>query len=342
MKRLTSILTMTAGLFAATLTNQIYAKETIAIGDLSWDASHAIGHILKAVIETKLGADAKVVPGKKGDMFDGMDKGDGSFDVIADLWMPNNAERWAKFVAPGSAETVLVNDQPYLGSDGIYIPGYMQDKYKIKHIKQLADPKIAKFFNLDNSGKRFFWPGAPDWNSTNVELVRAKSYGYNKNFKPTIIPDPKMREEVAKLYAEQKPFVIFFWEPEGLFKKYDLRKLKQSPFNGYAMENKKDDPQYNPDGCYNMHHPTESPDWLSLSKVTCANPSTTIYVAYSKSLVKRAPNVARFLKQVNFDTNTLNQWILEVSNKEDPEKVAKKWIAENPKIVNGWLRGITK
>ena len=133
---------------------------------------------------------------------------------------------------------------------------------------------------------------------------------------------------------------MYFWEPEGLFKKYDLRKLKQPPFNGYAMDSKKEDPMYKEDGCYKMYHPTEGADWLEKSKVTCANPTTTIYVGYSKSLTKRVPKVAQFLKQVNFEVNTLNDWIVKISDKEDPYEVAKKWIAANPKVVSGWLRGI--
>jgi ABC-type proline/glycine betaine transport system substrate-binding protein len=56
--------------------------------------------------------------------------------------------------------------------------------------------------------------------------------------------------------------------------------------------------------------------------------------------VKRAPKVAQFLKQVNFDIPTLNDWILKVGDKEDPYEVAKKWVAANSKVVNGWLAGI--
>jgi polar amino acid transport system substrate-binding protein len=64
-----------------------------------------------------------------------------------------------------------------------------------------------------------------------------------------------------------------------------------------------------------MYQPSERSDWLEKSNVTCANLTTTIYVGYSKSLATRAPTVAQFLKQVNFDVETLYDWILKISER---------------------------
>ena len=324
---------------AATLSGPVAAKETIVIGDVNWEASHVVSNVLKAVIESRLDADVKIVPADQAAIFASMDKGDGSIDVHPELWMPNQSDRWAKFIAPGSRETVLVN-KPYIGSEGLYIPGYIQDKYGIKSVTQLADPKVAALFDMDGSGKGSFWPGAPGWNVTNVELVRAKSFGYDKHFKSFIVSDAVMRAELQKAFATNKAFVLYFWEPEGLFRKFDLRKLEQPPFDGYAMDSKKGDPEYKPDGCYKMIQPQEAPDWLEKSKVTCGSPSTRVYVAYSKSLTKRAPKVAQFLSQVRFNIPTMNDWIAKVSNKRDPAEVAKQWVDANPKVIDEWLQGI--
>ena len=333
--------TFTAALMAASFAGVASAKETVVIGDVSWEASHAISNVLKVIIESKLDADVKIIPLDQAALFAAMDKGDGSADVHPDMWMPHQSEKWAKFIAAGSKESILVNEKPYIGGDGVYIPGFIQDKYGIKKIEQLADPKIAAIFDRDGTGKGAYWPGEGGWNVTNTEQVRAKSFGYDKTFKPFIVSDNAMKAELAKVFAtKKKPFVLYYWEPEGLFKKFDLRKLEQPAFNGYSSDNKKGDPQYKADGCYKMYQPNEAADWMEKSSVKCSNPPTTIYVAYSKSLVKRAPKVAQFLKQVHFEIPTLNDWILKLSNKEDPADIAKKWIAANPKVVDGWLAGI--
>ena len=311
---------------AAILGGNAMAKETIVIGDVSWEASHAVSHVLKTVIENRLGADVKIIPADQAAIFAAMDKGDGSIDVHPELWLPAQADRYAKFIAPGSKETVLVNAKPYTGSDGLYVPGFVQDKYGVKTVKQLADPKIAKLFDTDGSGKGAYWPGAPGWNGTNIQLMRAKGYGFDKTMKPFIVSDAVMRAELAKSVATQKPFVLYFWEPEGLFKKVDLRKLEEPAYS---------------ESCFKMVQPQEAPDWQEKARIACAGPATTVHVAYSKSLQKRAPQVAQFLKQVSFDVPTLNDWILKVTDKVDPAVVAKEWVAANPDKVNGWLAGIS-
>jgi glycine betaine/proline transport system substrate-binding protein len=50
--------------------------------------------------------------------------------------------------------------------------------------------------------------------------------------------------------------------------------------------------------------------------------------------------VAAFLKQVSFDVATLNDWILRISDKEDPAVVAREWVAANPQVVERWLAGL--
>jgi glycine betaine/proline transport system substrate-binding protein len=50
--------------------------------------------------------------------------------------------------------------------------------------------------------------------------------------------------------------------------------------------------------------------------------------------------VAQFLKQVSFEVPTLNDWILKITDKQDPAVIAKEWVAANPEKVNAWLVGI--
>ncbi len=87
--------------------------------------------------------------------------------------------------------------------------------------------------------------------------------------------------------------------------------------------------------------PRESPDWLEKSHVTCAWPDTEVYVAFSASLLKRAPEVAQFLKQVSLTDKLLNAWLFEIGRKgRDPVVVAEEWIKTHPSKVEDWLAGI--
>ena len=97
-------------------------KERVVIGELTWDGGLAIAHVLKTILETKLGIEVELVLADQPVILMAMDKGDGRIDVHPDFWMPNQAGQWNRYIAPGSRETVLVNLNPYHGARGCSFP----------------------------------------------------------------------------------------------------------------------------------------------------------------------------------------------------------------------------
>ena len=317
------------------------AKETITLGEQSWDGARAVMSLLKVVLEDRLDVDVNVVSVDQSVMWVEMDKGKGAIDVVPDAWFPANNDKFAKYVQSGSKESVKLNDKPYKGAEGFYIPGYIQDEHGVKSVHDLAKPEVAKLFDMDGDGSSEFWPGGPGWDVTNTYLVKAKSYGFAEQFKPMEVSDAAFKGQLKNAFRKKKGILFYYWSPEWIHAEYDLRLLEEPPFDGFAMDNKKDDPQYNAQGCWNMLQPEASDDWYELSEVKCASVEPTVHVAYAKSLEERAPKVAKFLQQVNFDASAINQWILKVGrDKEDPEAVVKSWIEAHPDTVNAWLEGI--
>ncbi len=103
-----------------------------------------------------------------------MDRGDGTADILTDVWSEHLPEQVNKYVVPGSKESILFNAKPYQGVEGIYIPGFVQDKYGIKKVTDLAKPEMAKVFDADGDGKGDWWAGAVGWEATNHSLVSGK------------------------------------------------------------------------------------------------------------------------------------------------------------------------
>ncbi|MEL6931619.1 MAG: glycine betaine ABC transporter substrate-binding protein [Pseudomonadota bacterium] len=114
------------------------AQEKVAISDLNWTGAKAIAHVIKAVITGPLGSEAEIVEGLSDQAIiaAGMDKSDGSADVWTDMWMPNQQGPWDQFIE--DAGTVAHN-QPYEGTQQLYVPSYMADK--IKSFEDLKDPE---------------------------------------------------------------------------------------------------------------------------------------------------------------------------------------------------------
>ena len=323
-------------LVVISLAPSAHSSETIALGQRDWDGSRAITHVLKAIIETRLGYRTRIVESDDASMLAEMHQGNGRVDVLTDLWMPNQADLWAVYV--DQHQSVIVNEQPYIGYQGLFIPGYIQDRYQVRSVYDLANPDIAKLFDSDGDGKGEYWPGALGWSSTRVERVKAKSYGYDRYFTPYIVPDRMFKAKLKADYTRKKGILFYYWTPEWIHDTYDLRRLEEPPFDGFAMESKKGTRRYKPDGCWHMIQPRESVHWLEQSRVTCAWPDAKVYVAFSASLDQRAPKVAQFMRRVAFDAKMLNHWIFQIGKQgREPAKVAVEWVRAHPDVVHTWL-----
>ena len=340
LKRLSPLLILLLAVSTLTCTDPTI-KERVVIGELTWDGGLAIAHVLKTILETKLGIEVELVLADQPVILRAMDKGDGRIDVHPDFWMPNQAGQWNQYIAPGSRETVMVNLNPYHGGQGLFIPQYVQDQYGLKAVTDLSSPEIAKLFDVDGNGKGEFWAGAPGWASTNVENVKAKSYGYGQFFESMEVPVAVFQANLKTAYSRKKPILFYSWTPEWIHTKYDLVRLEEPPFDGFAMESKKDDPLYKHNGCWKMYQPKDDLDWYEKSRITCAWPDASVYIAYSQSLTTRTPKVTQFFNQVALSSDMVGKWIAQmVVEKRDPVEVARKWVANHPEIVNEWVKDI--
>ncbi|MBK1887890.1 MULTISPECIES: ABC transporter substrate-binding protein [Marinobacter] len=324
------------------LTGTAYANDKVVIADSGWASSQVMQLVLAEVIKNRLNVDVKTLRLDLNLTYPGMDKGDGTVDILSEFWLPAQQPAYDKYIAKGSRETI-VRGKKFTGEQGWYIPGYIQDEYGIKSIYDLVNPETAKLFDMNGNGNGDFWAGAPGWESTSRGLVQAKSYGISEYFEPMEVSDAIMKSQLKKAFRKKQGFLFAYWKPEGVHAEYDLRRLEEPPFTGYSHESAKGSPDYNPDGCFYYITPTEDPEWYEKSEINCTWPVIDASVAYSKSLETRLPEVAQFLSQVSMDSDTVSQWSYEVSaNKKEALDVAREWIAANPDVVNGWLIGVEK
>jgi glycine betaine/proline transport system substrate-binding protein len=334
-----------AGLIAAlmiAIAVPAYAKDKVVIGEQSWTGAIAIQNIMKAVIEKYLDGEVSFLLVAEEAMYPALDKGDGSIDVVPDLWSQHTTAMLNEYVLPGSKESIRLNKTPYKGTEGIFVPGYVQDQHNIRKLADLAKPEVAKIFDTDGDGKGEYWAGAVGWEATNHSMVRAKSYGFDKHFTASTVEQPVFLAQLSAAYQRKEPIVFYYWTPEWIFASYDLRMLEEPPFDGWSSEDKKNDPLYRADGCYKFYQPGNNPDWLEKSSITCAQPPTDVYVARSKALDERAPRIGKFLEQITLTPEMVNEWILAIDQeKKDPLEVATKWVEEHKDIVEGqWLNGL--
>ena len=312
----------------------------IVLGDPSHGVFQGITYVLKEILESRFGLESRIVQADTDTIFTEMDRGDGSVDVCTGLAIPHRADLWAAYIAPGSRASVLVNNEPFSSSQGLFIPGYVQDEHGVTSVEDLLSPEIARLFDSDGNGKGGYWPGEQGSNATHVELVKARSYGYAKYFEPYLV-DQAVFEAWLKARYQQKQGVLFYsWVPNQLHAAYDLRRLAEPAFNGYAMASKKSDAHYHSEGCWRLLSPEEDQHWLRHSRVTCAWPETSVYVAFAKTLTERTPKIVQYLRQDAFDAAVVSQWMYQIREENrEPDDVARVWVQQHPDIVNQWLAG---
>ena len=167
------------------------------------------------------------------------------------------------------------------------------------------------------------WIGPSAWAGTNIRRVKMRDYGLENFFDTTTEEEEIAYATFGDAYRKDKPYLTICYEPHYVFKLYDLFKLEEPPYD----EEK-----------WHVIQPSEDPDWFSKSKAMTADATKKIHVGYSLSLTTRAPQVAKLLKNISIDTQTMSDWTHQVViNKSEPAVVAQEWIAANPERIDGWL-----
>lgn len=336
-RHLPSMLGTAAALVTLLLPAAASAKESIVIGEQNWTGAIAIQHILGEVIQSRLDGEVSYLAGDVPVLLNAAAKGDGSVDVLTDIWMPNQSAAWAKYVS-GGTRSLVPNAHPYTGVQGFYIPGYLQDKYGVKSIYDLNKPEVAKLFEPLGGGPAELLVGPAGWESTYIGQIKAKDYGFADKFEAISTEASVTYAKLASAYKAQRGVVFYAYTPDWVFSAFDLRRLEEPAFDGYAQDNKKGDPLYKADGCWKFISPTVDPDWLNKSKITCAFPDAKVYVLASTGLQKRTPKVAAFLHNFAIDPSDLNALILKIEKEQVPADVAAKaWIQDHQAAVDQWL-----
>ena len=297
------------------------AAEKIVIGDPGWPGAKIIANVIKTVITDKLGGEAELVPAKNPAIYAGMDAGKGGIDVHPDVWLPNQQSFTDEYVE--KKKTVALSSGSYEGRTGFCAPTAAVKSHGIKSVYDLATPKARKLFDSDGDGRGEIWVGASGWASTKINTVKVRDYGIGDFLEPTTEDEAVFYAKMAAAVKKGEGVVFYCYSPHYVHKLHDVTMIEE--------------PEHNSDD-YVIVQPNEDPDWFAKSKITTGDQVKTVRVAYSRSLERRAPAVARFLRNIDLDAGAVSAMTHAVSvEKQDPSQVALDWVGANTAIVDSWL-----
>ncbi len=317
MKLVKRVIAASAALFMMVGTTQ---AADVIIGSPNWVTVQATAHILKLVLEENLGLEVEVQNGTNPVVFEAMDKG--SMHVHPEVWLPNQANLYATYVEEKG--TVLMNPNGVTAFQGICVTKYTADTLGVSKITDLTDPSIAAQFDSNGDGKGEVWIGATGWASTNVEKIRAKSYGYAETLELTEMDETLALANLDAAVQQKKPFVFFCYTPHHMFGLHDLVVLEE--------------PAHDPDK-WVVFQPTDDPNWLENSMAGVAWKDANLHIHYAKSLEESQPEAAAILSKISLTTDQVSSLAYSVTvQKKSLEDVAAAFVEENAASVDEWLR----
>ena len=292
----------------------------LLVGMPNWPSGQAAANIIKYGIEQKLGLDVDVQEMGTLTIFAGLDTG--AVDVHPEVWQPNFDSLVKKYV--DEKRTVRLSPKAVAATQGICTTRETADKFGIKDIKDLDDPKKTSALDTDGDGQGEMWIGAQTWSSTSIEKIRAKSYGYANTLKLLEMPEEVAMAAVDAAAATNDPIVFYCYSPHHVFKLHDIIQLTEPAHD---------------DAKWTVVLPSEDPEWLSKSDASVAWAPSRFQIGFSSKMAERLPKVASFLSNIDFSPIEITQmsYALQVE-RQDPGKFAQDWVAKHRDRVNAWAK----
>jgi len=292
----------------------------VVIGVPNWPSVLATAHVLKVAMEENLGLEVELQNGTNPVVFEAMDTG--AMHVHPEVWLPNQSNLNDKFV--NDKQSVRMNPNGVAGDQAMCVTKGTADRTGIVNLSDLTDPDMAKNFDTDNDGRGEIWIGASGWASTNVEKIRAKSYGYDQTMALKEMDESLALAEVDNAVAQDKNIVFFCYTPHHMFALHELVILKEPAYD---------------ESQWTVIQPTDDPQWLQKSNAAVAWNTARLHIHYATSLEGDQPEAAAMLANVQLDTDVVSAMTYAlVVEKQDPAEFAAKWVADNASIVDGWLQ----
>ncbi len=291
----------------------------VVIGVPNWPSVQATANILKIVLEDRLGLEVELQNGSNEVVFNAMDAG--SMQVHPEAWLPNLDHLKRQFV--DGKKSVRMSPNPAVGTQAMCVTKGTAERTGITELKELKNPDMAKNFDFDGDGTGDIWIGAEGWGSTQIEKIRARSYGYDTTMTLKIMEESAALDEVDQAVEQDKNIVFFCYTPHSMFAVNDLVILKEPAYD--AKE-------------WIIVQPSATPGWLQRSSAGVAWDNASLHVSYATSLEADQPKAAAMLAKVSLTTEALSSMTYALAvDKQDPATFAKKWIEENSETVDSWF-----
>ena len=316
-------------LFASVLalgTTSANAECKARLGDFDWSSANIHTAIADFILTNGYGCKVEVTKGSTTPIMAA--HYDKQLDVITEVWYDNIIANYEPHVEAGTIMNIGVNTPD--SQQAFYVDKTTADKYNLKSVEDMKDPKIAALFkDPEDPSKGRMTSCISGWTCYTVNLVKQKEYGLDKfytNFDPG--SGGALDAAIAGAFAKKKPIFTYYWAPTGLMGKVDLVRLTEPKFNKKCWDDMSavvEDIKANGPDAYKPSCACEYRD-MALTK--------SVLTEWAKA----HPEETKFLEKYTVPTATVNKMLafyedesdgdMELTAKEflKTESMWKKWV----------------
>ena len=292
----------------------------VVIGVANWPSVRVTADILKVIIEENYGLEVELQNGTNPIIFEAMDQN--QMHVHPEVWLPNQQNLHDTYIM--EKKSVAMNPHGVPSFTGMCVSKATAERTGIQRLEELADPDMAQNFDTDGDGKGNIWIGAAGWASTNIEMIRAKSYGFDETMNLDIMDETLAIAQVDAAVKKDENIVFMCYTPHSMFTLFDLVVLEE--------------PEHDPDQ-WVIYQPTDDPDWLEKSSAPIAWSTPLVHITYAVALKNDQPEVAKLLSSITFTVDDLSDMTYAILvDEQDPAMYAKEWVNGNSDRVDSWIQ----
>lgn len=186
------------------------SNKEITLAYVAWDSEIASTHVVKEVLEQKLGYKVNMLQLDAGPMFAAV--AEGTADAMVANWQPVTH---ADYMERYGANVVDLGPNLDGAKLGLAVPTYMD----ISSIEDLSNDETGALVDYKIIGIE---PGAGLMMASETML---DEYGLRDKWTLLASSSAAMAQELQNAYAAEKPIVVTSWTPHWMFAKMDLKYL---------------------------------------------------------------------------------------------------------------------
>jgi glycine betaine/proline transport system substrate-binding protein len=220
------LLSLTILFVAVLAVSACVPKETIVMGEGNWDSNAFHDQVAKIIIEEGYGKTVEVVTADTAIMVSGLIAQD--INIAMELWS-DNVVTYDEDIAEGRYVYMSTNFDD--NQQGLYIPAYLQEAYPdLVTVEDLKD--YANLFpNPEGGDKGIIYGGPEGWSATAFLNLKMSAYELDTLFDfQKIDSSATLDATLVSAYANEEPWVGYYWEPTWIMGQYDMVLLEDSEY----------------------------------------------------------------------------------------------------------------